>query len=577
MGKQIKVVSDLDINNSIVTNANINAQNNTITNLEVSNFKSGVIQTTVRDTTNALDTAIPTEKAVSEALSNIQVNVIELDEGTNIDNLRQEGTFFIKNPTGTLPASVSTGNTYWCILTQEKCYDDLNLGTYWYLQTAKFSYLGMGPGMGSLQSWQTFTRQITDYTYIQGANVWQRLDNLAERFFSNTPGTEGADLTIDVSTCSDAESVAIVNAGWITGSSWRSIKSLTLSTGLLGSCKIFFKTYNGGTPPYTPFSITLDGTISSQIINPDVLTNYKFKASTVYEIDFQKIGSIDGKVSVQVTEINKPFVQEYFPAQTGNSGKFLTTDGTTMSWVTVDQQSTQVNTFNGTLTSNTLSLNTEIDLSDSIILAVYVNGVYQIDSTHYSITTSSGESTVTFTSAFNEDVEVSIVYATDVNLMSISYNDLTDKPTIDTLLPSQTGQSGKFLTTNGSTASWTTVSGGTTDYTDLTNKPSINGVTLTGNVSLSSLGVQSKNLVFENTTADSWVISDPNVYPDYVYECTVSCPGATTNSFAQVVFGPGEFDSGNYANVCSTGQDSVTMYSKVNDTINIPTIIIMGV
>ena len=39
---------------------------------------------------------------------------------------------------------------------------------------------------------------------------------------------------------------------------------------------------------------------------------------------------------------------------------------------------------------------------------------------------------------------------------------------------------------------------GTSDYTDLDNKPQINGVTLTGNKSLSQLGIQSE-LAFDNT------------------------------------------------------------------------------
>ena len=70
--KKINIVSDVNFDGNNITDVKINAQENIISNLEVSNFKSGVIQTTVRDTTNALDTAIPTEKAVSEALSNIQ-------------------------------------------------------------------------------------------------------------------------------------------------------------------------------------------------------------------------------------------------------------------------------------------------------------------------------------------------------------------------------------------------------------------------------------------------------------------------------------------------------------------------
>lgn len=41
-----------------------------------------------------------------------------------------------------------------------------------------------------------------------------------------------------------------------------------------------------------------------------------------------------------------------------------------------------------------------------------------------------------------------------------SYNDLTDKPVVGDALPSQTGNTGKYLTTDGTTASWATVSGG---------------------------------------------------------------------------------------------------------------------
>lgn len=57
-------------------------------------------------------------------------------------------------------------------------------------------------------------------------------------------------------------------------------------------------------------------------------------------------------------------------------------------------------------------------------------------------------------------------------------------------LPSQSGNSGKFLTTDGSSMSWATVSSGSSDYTDLTNKPTINSVTLDGNKTSADLGLQ---------------------------------------------------------------------------------------
>ena len=287
-------------------------------------------------------------------------------------------------------------------------------------------------------------------------------------------------------------------------------------------------------PPYTPFSITLDGTISSQIINPDVLTNYAFKASTVYEIDFQKIGSADGKVSVRITEINKPFVQEYFPSQTGNSGKFLTTDGSTLSWAEVQSGggTSIISTVNTIVAPDTTSVNTGTDLSDDKILGVYINGLYQIDSSDYTMSTSGGESTIELATTYSTTVALNVVYATSVDIADLSYNDLS-------------------------------------------NKPSINGVTLSGDISLSSLGIQSQNLSFMNIEASTWSVSE--AYPDYAYECSLPCTGVTTNSFAQVVFSPEDAASGNYANICATSTNSVTIYGKVDTTITIPTIIVMGV
>jgi hypothetical protein len=49
-------------------------------------------------------------------------------------------------------------------------------------------------------------------------------------------------------------------------------------------------------------------------------------------------------------------------------------------------------------------------------------------------------------------------------LFSGSYADLTNKPTIDTLVPAQSGNSNKFLITNGTSVSWATVSSGSMVY-----------------------------------------------------------------------------------------------------------------
>ncbi|MBR2245449.1 MAG: hypothetical protein IJ880_00225 [Bacilli bacterium] len=84
-----------------------------------------------------------------------------------------------------------------------------------------------------------------------------------------------------------------------------------------------------------------------------------------------------------------------------------------------------------------------------------------------------------------------------------------------------------------------------------------------------------KPLKITNISASNWVAD--NTYTDYDYKCDLSCPGVTANMFAQVIFAPTEADSGNYATVAQTGNNIITIYSKVNDTITIPNIVVMGV
>lgn len=54
-----------------LTNKTIDADDNTISDLTTSNLKSGVLQTTVRATSSASDTAIPSEKAVASAIEGL--------------------------------------------------------------------------------------------------------------------------------------------------------------------------------------------------------------------------------------------------------------------------------------------------------------------------------------------------------------------------------------------------------------------------------------------------------------------------------------------------------------------------
>lgn len=79
----------------------------------------------------------------------------------------------------------------------------------------------------------------------------------------------------------------------------------------------------------------------------------------------------------------------------------------------------------------------------------------------------------------------------------------------------------------------------------------------------------------QSTFSDTSANFEPSAtYTDFPYQSRIALEGVTANDFVEVVFGINEALSGNYAPVCLTENGYVTIYSKVSDTITIPTIII---
>lgn len=94
-------------------------------------------------------------------------------------------------------------------------------------------------------------------------------------------------------------------------------------------------------------------------------------------------------------------------------------------------------------------------------------------------------------------------------------------------------------------------------------------------VNLLKSGLDTKqpiNLKFTDTSASSWV-SD-TTYTNYGYKCELTLSGIASTDIAEVTFGHTEAISGNYSPVCLTSSNKVTIYSKVNTSITIPTILI---
>ena len=83
-------------------------------------------------------------------------------------------------------------------------------------------------------------------------------------------------------------------------------------------------------------------------------------------------------------------------------------------------------------------------------------------------------------------------------------------------------------------------------------------------------GKQDKLKIFTNVSASSWV-SD-STYANYPYRCDINCVGITADSIVEVIFAMDEATSGNYAPICASSLNTVTIYSKVNTAIVIPTI-----
>ena len=148
------------------------------------------------------------------------------------------------------------------------------------------------------------------------------------------------------------------------------------------------------------------------------------------------------------------------PSQSGQSGKVLSSDGTNTTWTAVSGT--------GTVTSVALSAPAFLTVSGSPITA---SGTLALSYSGTAIPVANGGTgQTTATAAF------------------------------DGLAPSQTGNSGKYLTTNGTTTSWATVSGG--------GSPGGSNTQVQYNSSGSFAG--SANLTFDGTTLTAAGLSGPH-------------------------------------------------------------------
>lgn len=91
---------------------------------------------------------------------------------------------------------------------------------------------------------------------------------------------------------------------------------------------------------------------------------------------------------------------------------------------------------------------------------------------------------------------------------------------------------------------------------------------------------QAANTYINGSEAKTVAINDwvsDSTYTDYPYKANIAVSGVTSSMYAEVIFNPDDAASGNFATICYTGTDIITIYanSVPDSAINIPNIVIM--
>ena len=191
------------------------------------------------------------------------------------------------------------------------------------------------------------------------------------------------------------------------------------------------------------------------------------------------------------------------PLQTNNDNKYLQTNGVSTQWnqilaplyqaeapsspaigqIWIDEDSTTssfdpniIRRQSFTATAGQTDFTTTVDFVDGYE-QVYFNGMLLLKTTDY---TTSNNNTITLTSAAALNDILEVVTVTNLNSVN-TYTQSEINAAILVAVPSQSGNNGKYLTTNGSSTSWGTIdlsgylstSTAASTYATITNKNDI--------------------------------------------------------------------------------------------------------
>jgi hypothetical protein len=250
-------------------------------------------------------------------------------------------------------------------------------------------------------------------------------------------------------------------------SNWRTLSYLTDATGNNGGSGTVTSVGGTGTVAgltlsgtvTTSGSLTLGGTLAVPIGN---ITATGTASSTTYLRGDGSWATVTSGTTL--------------PSQTGNSGKVLTTDGSALSWTTNGNGTVTSVSGSGTVSGLTLSgtVTTSGSLTLGGTLAVPVGNI-----------------TATGTASGTTYLRGDGSWAT---------------PAGGTTLPSQTGNSGKYLTTDGSALSWGTPAGGSGLSSRTTAAATTSSLANNASGNASITGFKGYGLYKIQTSAAAWVV-----------------------------------------------------------------------
>ena len=242
--------------------------------------------------------------------------------------------------------------------------------------------------------------------------------------------------------------------------------------------------YLGATPgsltttkPYAPNHLVYIGTVErANAGNGQIYVRVQngYELDEIHNVSAQSPTNGQTIVYNSTTSLWEAKTLDSLPSQTGNSGKYLTTNGTVASWATVSGGGT--NSYTRTTFTATAGQTTFTVAYSVGYVQVYLNGVLLYASDY---TASNGTSIVLATGATVGDIVDVIAYSTNA-VGTVSGSNITGNIPVTNLnsgtgassstywrgdgtwatvssLPSQTGNTGKYLTTDGTNPSWATV------------------------------------------------------------------------------------------------------------------------